>query len=108
MSPCWLSGSLVGAVEPETVARHKNSAYVTKPIMRDRLIHAAAKALDISWRPPFLQSTVEKPPKIREIPAHVLLVEDYPTNQVVAMRHLKSAGFQVDLGGERQSGRGLV
>ena len=90
-------GSLVGAVEPETVARHKNSAYVTKPIMRDRLIQAAARALDISWKPPFLKRAIENSPKFQEIPAHVLLVEDYPTNQVVAMRHLKSAGFQVDL-----------
>ena len=28
---------------------------------------------------------------------HVLLVEDYPTNQMVAKRHLEYAGYQVDL-----------
>jgi CheY-like chemotaxis protein/HPt (histidine-containing phosphotransfer) domain-containing protein len=28
---------------------------------------------------------------------HILLVEDYPTNQQVAMNHLKAAGYHVDL-----------
>ena len=31
------------------------------------------------------------------IPARILLVEDYPTNQLVAKQHLLAEGFQVDL-----------
>ncbi len=38
------------------------------------------------------KSTEEEP-----IPLRILLVEDYPTNQMVAMSHLKAAGHYVDL-----------
>lgn len=48
---------------------------------------------------PNLVSSAEERRLIR-----ILLVEDYPTNQQIAMRHLKSAGYHVDLAEDGQEG----
>ena len=75
--------------------------YLTKPIRRDDLHKAIESVLHLSMR-----EQVQAVPKL--VTRHtvteeyrkdvqILLVEDYPTNQQVAMRHLRGAGFQVDL-----------
>jgi len=75
--------------------------YLSKPIKRDDLYKAIVSVLNLS-----MDEELHKVPQlvtrhalaeehIKE--AQILLVEDYPTNQLVAMRHLHGAGYRVDL-----------
>ena len=76
--------------------------YITKPIKQSDLCNAVKSVIDIKKddRPAdptlltkYNMTEEEKPQKEIEI----LLAEDYPTNQQVAIRHLHSAGYNVDL-----------
>ncbi|MBW2092373.1 MAG: response regulator, partial [Deltaproteobacteria bacterium] len=75
--------------------------YLTKPVKRDELRKAIESVLGL-----FMMKESKLAPKLvtrhtiaedyrKEI--QILLAEDYPTNQQVAMRHLTNAGYQVDL-----------
>ncbi|MGA1867421.1 MAG: response regulator [bacterium] len=76
--------------------------YITKPIKYDDLFKAINNIMEIPREKdphhivsyPLLldYKAIEKREGI-----HILLVEDYPTNQQLAIRHLRSAGYQVDL-----------
>ena len=71
--------------------------YLLEPLRRDRLYMEAAKALNKAWRPPY-QVNGEAVLRGPHHPlASILLVEDYATNQIVAQKHLQSAGYKVDL-----------
>ena len=77
------------------------NGYLTKPIRQDELRKAIVSVLSLSTG----QETGPQPELVtrhsvaedyqKEI--QILLVEDYPTNQQVAMRHLIKGGYQVDL-----------
>ena len=77
------------------------NGYLTKPIRRDEMKKAIVSVLGLSTD----RETSSMPEIVtrhslsedyrKEI--QILLVEDYPTNQQVAMRHLIKAGYQVDL-----------
>ena len=75
--------------------------YLNKPVRRDDLHKAILlvlglskkRELDTSPRPVTRHSVAEDFRK----EVQILLVEDYPTNQQVAMRHLIKGGYQVDL-----------
>jgi signal transduction histidine kinase/DNA-binding response OmpR family regulator len=80
--------------------------YLTKPIRRDDLYKAIVSVLRLS-----VDKEPETSPKLvtRHTIAEehrkelcILLVEDYPTNQHVAMEHLSGAGYQVDLAEDGQ------
>jgi len=80
--------------------------YLTKPIRRDDLYKAIVSVLRLS-----IDKEPETSPKLvtRHTIAEehrkelcILLVEDYPTNQQVAMKHLSGAGYQVDLAEDGQ------
>ncbi|MBF0509389.1 MAG: response regulator, partial [Deltaproteobacteria bacterium] len=75
--------------------------YLNKPIKRDELRKAIVSVLNLC-------TMMEFPDNPKLITRHtiaeayrkdfqILLVEDYPTNQQVAIRHLQDAGYQVDL-----------
>ncbi|MEE9419734.1 MAG: response regulator, partial [Desulfatiglandaceae bacterium] len=75
--------------------------YLTKPVKRDDLFSAIVPALGL-----FKKEETEAPPKLaadeamepeKEKKVHILLAEDYPANQQVALIHLREAGYQVDL-----------
>ncbi len=75
--------------------------YLNKPIKKDDLYKAIISVLGL-----FMEDKVQISPKLVTIhtiaedyrkKAQILLVEDYPTNQQVAMRHLQGAGYHVDL-----------
>ena len=72
--------------------------YLTKPIKRDDLQKTIVSALGLSSA-----DTVSKPVTRHSIAEEsrrgfqILLVEDYPTNQQVALAYLTEAGFKVDL-----------
>ena len=77
------------------------AAYLTRPVRRDELHQAILSVLG-----PPMPAAEDKPPGLvtRHTLAEdnrkngkILLVEDYPTNQEVAMRHLRGAGYHVDL-----------
>ncbi|MBW1799529.1 MAG: PAS domain S-box protein, partial [Deltaproteobacteria bacterium] len=75
--------------------------YLTKPIRQDELHKTMVSVLGLSKKvetisPPQLVTTHSITDNERK-DVQILLVEDYPTNQLVAMRHLTKAGFQVDL-----------
>ena len=77
------------------------NGYLTKPIRRDEMRKAIVSVLGLSTN----RETDSMPEIVtrhslsedyrKEI--QILLVEDYPTNQQVAMRHLIKGGYQVDL-----------
>ena len=77
------------------------NGYLTKPIRHDDLHKAIVSVLGLSIG----QGTAHLPALVtrhsivedfrKEV--QILLVEDYPTNQQVAMRHLIKGGYQVDL-----------
>jgi len=77
--------------------------YITKPIKQNDLCDAVKSVLDLkkddnqpadhTLITKYNVTEEEKPQKEIEI----LLAEDYPTNQQVAIRHLHSAGYNVDL-----------
>ncbi len=75
--------------------------YLTKPVRRDELYHAIEDVL--SSQEAELAGGTEKlvtQHTIKEKHQNhvaILLAEDYPTNQQIAMRHLQNAGYKVDL-----------
>jgi len=75
--------------------------YLPKPIRRDELYKAIKAVFGFSG-----SEEIQKEPLLvtrhtiaegHRSEVQVLLVEDYPTNQQVALIHLKRAGYQVDL-----------
>ncbi|MCP4576228.1 MAG: PAS domain S-box protein [Deltaproteobacteria bacterium] len=77
------------------------NGYLTKPIRQNELRKAIVSVLGLSTGrkagslPELVTRHSVAEDYRKEI--QVLLVEDYPTNQQVAMRHLSRAGYQVDL-----------
>ena len=75
--------------------------YLPKPIVPHNLRKAIESVLGLSVReegdadPKLITRHTIAEDKKKEL--QILLVEDYPTNQQVAMRHLSRAGHQVDL-----------
>lgn len=77
--------------------------YLTKPIRMDYLQNSIMSVLAFSQDKPrsmralplVTKHTIAETVKRNDI--HILLVEDYPTNQQVAMKHFQSIGFNVDL-----------
>jgi len=79
--------------------------YLIKPIKRDDLHMAIISVLGLSrGEEDTLQKLVTRHTIVEEgrRDVHILLAEDYPTNQQVAIRHLNSAGYQVDLAEDGQ------
>ena len=76
------------------------NGYLTKPIRQSDLYKAIKSVLNSSARErqafPRLVTRHTIAEENRE-KIQILLVEDYPTNQRVAMKHLQGAGYQVDL-----------
>jgi signal transduction histidine kinase/CheY-like chemotaxis protein/HPt (histidine-containing phosphotransfer) domain-containing protein/HAMP domain-containing protein len=75
--------------------------YLNKPIRRNELYKAiqtvlGASASDHLEETPQLVTRHTLVEDLRKS-VHILLVEDYPTNQQIAMRHLEGAGYGVDL-----------
>lgn len=77
------------------------NGYFSKPVRKNELNNVVRSVLGLTKErePAHIQPVVTR----QTMEAHqektikVLLVEDYQTNQEVAMRHLLGAGFQVDL-----------
>jgi len=77
------------------------NGYLTKPIRQDELRKAMVSVLGLSKEQdvdtlPELVTKHTVAEKFRK-EVQILLAEDYPTNQQVAMRHLQRAGYRIDL-----------
>ena len=77
------------------------NGYLTKPVRRDDLQSAMISILNNvdftgPWHPsiPLTRHTISE---IRRAKVQILLAEDYPTNQQIALRYLTDHGFQVSL-----------
>jgi two-component system, sensor histidine kinase and response regulator len=77
------------------------AGYLTKPVRRDDLHQAILMAFggpsDPATETTRTLVTKHTLAEERRKNGKILLVEDYPTNQEVAMRHLRGAGYHVDL-----------
>ncbi|MEE8399595.1 MAG: response regulator [Desulfobacterales bacterium] len=74
--------------------------YLTKPLRREDMHRAIESVLILSKRKDRESRRLVTRHTIAEAygkDIRILLVEDYPTNQMVAMGHLHTAGYQVDL-----------
>ena len=83
----------------EAMKMHGIAAYLTKPVRQSRLfncIAALAAPLPAQCPPPSLESIREDEPTTR-FEARVLLAEDNPVNQVVAVSMLESLGCGVEV-----------
>jgi CheY-like chemotaxis protein/HPt (histidine-containing phosphotransfer) domain-containing protein len=79
------------------------AGYLTKPISNNNLLRVIQTVIGLSQMGQKIDlvtkhSIVEKDRK----EFRVLLVEDYPTNQEIALRHLQQEGYQVDLAEDGQ------
>lgn len=96
--PMVLSGSIEHG---DFCKRHGFAQWITKPVILKELISALAMATNTAGPEPIASTgkpaardlSFASPP--RDI--HILLVEDYPTNQQVALRQLQNAGFRAQL-----------
>ncbi len=99
--PVILSASAANIEELGLCKELGEDSYITKPIKKSDLCKVIKSALgfekynerkavtDILVKPSFVE-------KVHNT-FNVLLVEDYPTNQLVALRHLRDSGYKVDL-----------
>ncbi|SPD72919.1 putative Histidine kinase [uncultured Desulfobacterium sp.] len=73
--------------------------YLAKPVRRGDLFKAIIAVLGLSSEDGTAQSLVTRHSLSEDYrrEVQILLVEDYPTNQQVAMKNLQNAGYQVDL-----------
>ncbi len=74
--------------------------YLTKPIRRNELYKAIQTILGWSAKDDLEEARLITRHSLVEDQrknARILLAEDYPTNQQIAMRHLEGAGYRVDL-----------
>ena len=75
--------------------------FLTKPVKRDDLFNAIVlrsgifKKEEMAVAPEQMAEEATGPGPEKTF--HILLAEDYPTNQEVALAHLREAGYQVDL-----------
>lgn len=81
--------------------------YLTKPVKRDDLKSAIISILDKDQTngqksPPLPLTTRHTISEIKRQRIQILLAEDYPTNQLIAVRHLTKSGFQVTLAKDGQ------
>ena len=89
-------------IEDVSLCRELGSdAYITKPIKKTDLRKAIDSALGFTKekRQEAVADSLGKRTLVEKAQNkfNVLLVEDYPTNQIVALRHLRDAGYNVDL-----------
>lgn len=75
------------------------SGYLTKPVMDTELLVAMTRAISSSPEAPVSEprASAKQPADIVMNPLNILLVEDNPVNQQLAMRLLKQWGHQVTL-----------
>jgi PAS domain S-box-containing protein len=89
-----------------TAADHREvgiTAYITKPVSRDALQQAALRALGSPLRPQGSRLVpTSSPVPVPAAGLNVLLVEDNPVNQMVAVRMLEKQGHLVTLASNGQ------
>ena len=93
--------SLLGQVGDGRLCRETGvDGYLTKPVRRDDLRRTVSSVLGLNHEaedafPPLVTHHSLTEEQRKEI--QIMLVEDYPTSQAVALEHLTGAGYQVDL-----------
>lgn len=99
--PIILLTSAGGIGDRQTCKKIGINEYLNKPIRRSELLQSIQAVLNHSLQKEgrVAPKTVFAPAIVKKYrkKARILLVEDYPTNQEVAMKHLRQAGYQVDL-----------
>lgn len=75
--------------------------YISRPFEQDQLYRTVTKVLGLSREEDFANHSklVTRHTLAEEVrkDVQILLVEDYPTNQQIAIKYLEHAGYQVDL-----------
>ena len=88
-----------GDVQPGSVRESGIQTVITKPVRSEALKTALARALGMAETNASQPRTPQKPdlPSAPEKGLHILLVEDYVTNQKIAQMHLDRAGYTVTI-----------
>lgn len=77
------------------------NGYLTKPLKKDEFLKAVDMVLNMPEEKDIdiAAQLITKPAVVEDFNKEIkiLLVEDYPTNQQVALSHLRGAGYKVDL-----------
>src|SRR5439155_12445837 len=95
---------LSSAGRPQDTARCKElglSAYLTKPIRQSELLDAITTALRLLPERTPRPAPAPAPPRMSRRPLRILLAEDHPVNQKLAVRILEKRRHSVAVAGNR-------
>ncbi|MDH5426633.1 MAG: ammonium transporter [Nitrospirota bacterium] len=92
-----LMNSLANKAESEMVRRAGFSAHLTKPIRHHQLHQCLINVINRAGNIPLPLPKQESEPPVKGAATPILLVDDNLVNQKVAVRMLKTLGYQVDV-----------
>ena len=90
--------SMAQEIEPDTLRQYGISSWIAKPVRRDDLQRCLTEALgQRSGDSPGSAASSDAAAPLPQLPCHVLLAEDHPVNQEVALAMLQELGCSAEI-----------